>query len=67
MNSIWIARDKNGRLNAFTEKPQRDETHWKPSTDYLTCFDWNELEESWFPELNWEDEPIELVIKEKED
>lgn len=61
MNSIWIARDKNGLLYAYKDKPVRDERTW-------TCQDsdlWYQLDESWFPCLNWEDDPIELVIKEK--
>lgn len=59
MNSIWIARDKNGLLYAYKDKPVRDERTW-------TCQDsdlWCQLDESWFPCLNWEDDPIELASR----
>lgn len=65
MNSIWIARDFYGNLYAYKEKPVKDKHIWnkrKDDTSYV-C----ELDDDWFPGLRWQDEPIELVIKEKED
>lgn len=64
MNSIWIARDKNGELWFFEEKPKRNE-----EVGYFKCVE-GECEElgtdaDWFPEVTWENSPIELVIKEK--
>lgn len=66
MNSIWIARDKEGALFLFTKNPSRFENIWNnKSEDGLS--ECTRIPEEWFPELKWEDEPIELVIKEKED
>lgn len=63
MSSIWIARDTSGILCAFREKPHRNERDgfWVAASDY----DYSVIDDSWFPELTWEDDPIELVIKEK--
>lgn len=66
MNSIWVARDKDGSLFATNEKPIKDTElgMWKienATPDTYGCFP-----DGWFPEVTWEDEPIELVIKEKE-
>lgn len=63
MNSIWIARDKEGNLMAALDKPVRDNKReeWAPSGK--EPFSMWELHGSWFPDLRWDDEPIELVIK----
>ena len=63
MNSIWIARDETGFLWAFSEKPVKYKGSWIPSSDEIPY----DIEERLFPELKWEDDPIELVIKGKED
>ena len=66
MNSIWIARDKDGSLNAFASKPEIDDyglDTWFPSDGKLS----SPLQKYWFPEIRFENSPIELVIKEKED
>lgn len=67
MNNIWIARDKNGTLWATCNEPVRNEDMgmWTVE-DGIPC-DYSRLQEDWFPELTWQDKPIELVIKEKED
>lgn len=60
MSSIWIARDKSGELIAFSKKPHRScDEMWETdsSSGFSTIYD------EWFPELKWEDEPIELVPK----
>lgn len=64
MSSIWIARDKDGSLFLYGKKPIG-----KNSTTWLMCPNsMNErLEEDWFPEVTWENSPVELVIKGKED
>lgn len=65
MNSIWIARDYYGHLYAYKEKPVKDTHGWnkRKGDIYYVC----ELDDDWFPCLHWWDEPIELVIKGKED
>lgn len=52
---MWIARDKNNQLFAFTEKPVRNE--------YDLVFDEDdclELNSSEYPEVTWENSPIEI-------
>ena len=65
MNSIWIARDKCGRLYTFSVKPERGilSDHWLTDDFSKRC----RINDDWFPEVTWENSPIELVIKEKED
>ena len=65
MNSIWIARDKNGVLFAFSVKPVRNDLSdaWVTDDDLLCCC----MHDDWFPEVTWENSPIELVIEEKEE
>ena len=67
---MWIARDKDGELNLYTHKPNRctavgwNNESWDiQSTDEYVNF--MTLDPSMFPELTWDDEPIEveLVIK----
>ncbi len=63
MNSIWIARDKDGTLCAYNQKPCRIafDDIWLPENGN----DWNYevLNDDWFPEVTWENSPIELVPK----
>lgn len=66
---MWIARDKDGRLNGFCAKPYRNEDEWM--IDNLNG--WYQLvvfngeteqyeEEPGFEELTWEDEPKEMFL-----
>lgn len=66
---MWIARDKDGRLNAFCAKPYRNGDEWM--IDNLNG--WYQLvvfnaeteqyeEEPGFEELKWEDEPKEVFL-----
>lgn len=63
MNSIWIARDKDGTLCAYNQKPYRIafDDIWLPENGN----DWNYevLNDDWFPEVTWENSPIELAPK----
>ena len=50
---LWVARDKNGFLFAYEDKP----TRWDIRKEWigrLLC----SMKNSYFPELKWEDEPI---------
>lgn len=67
MNSIWIARDSNGLLYAYKDKPIRNETGWRSIEGSRHIDSWYQLNANWFLDLRWEDEPIELIIKVKED
>ena len=58
--SIWIARNKDGTLEAYHEMPERksksfdsDPRDW---IDYIDEFE--------YPEVTWENSPKELIVKE---
>lgn len=55
---MWVARDKDGDLKFFANKPIRNEDYWAehPLGEFCRINDWL------FPELKWEDEPIEVNI-----
>lgn len=67
MNSIWIARDKNGYLYAYAEKPDKDDVY---SEFKVANFgdDFMPLRRDLLPEVTYDNSPVEveLVIKEKE-
>lgn len=67
MNSIWIARDLAGNLMGFRLKPIRNIESFEWDMSVKEPFGMWELHAGWFPQLTWEDEPIELVIEEKEE
>lgn len=56
---LWVARDWGGILDAYFNKPIRDAV-WKEwySDKASLCID-----DSFFPELKWEDEPIEVELR----
>lgn len=56
---FWVARDKNGSLFAYEDKPERcdNQKEW---------FAWkflSSMENSFFPDLKWEDEPLEVELR----
>ena len=55
---LWVARDWGGMLFAYFNKPIRD-TVWKEwESDKVSL----SIDDSFFPELKWEDEPIEVEL-----
>ena len=56
---MWVARDMNGSLNLFLDKPIRDFEEWTPSDKLLQYITIPSLE---FADLKWEDEPIEVEL-----
>lgn len=56
---MWIARDKDNSLWLYNEKPIRneEENDWSPTDIVVGALDTN-----MFPELRWEDEPIEVEL-----
>lgn len=56
---LWVARDWGGMLFAYFNKPIRD-TVWKEwdSDKVSLCID-----DSFFPDLTWDDEPIEVELR----
>ena len=56
---LWVARDWGGILDAYFNKPIRD-TVWKEwDSDKVSL----SIDDSFFPELKWEDEPIEVELR----
>ena len=54
-----MARDWGGMLYAYFNKPIRD-TVWKEwDSDKVSL----SIDDSFFPELKWEDEPIEVELR----
>lgn len=58
---MWLARDKDGELYLFSEKPSKREEFWLMSRGTITVI---QLPSELFPEVKWSDEePRELVLK----
>lgn len=58
----WVARDKNGELYIYSEKPKRTQwLRWAEGSAFLP------LSHSLFPDLTWDDDPeeVEIIIKRK--
>lgn len=56
---FWVARDWGCMLDAYFNKPIRD-TVWKEwNSDKVSL----RIDDSFFPELKWEDEPIEVELR----
>ena len=55
---LWVARDKNGFLFVYEDKP----TRWDKRKEWIGRF-FSSMKNSFFPELKWEDEPIEVELR----
>lgn len=62
----WMARDADGDLNFYYDKPRREKAVWDEPQYWIgeTQID---LDPDLFPDLTWDDDPIEveIVIKRK--
>ena len=59
---MWLARDRNGWLYLFYEKPVRYRNlGWDLADNDI--IDPAFLDKSLFPNLTWDDEPIEVELK----
>ena len=59
---IWLARDKDGKLAMYENKPFKGER----AGQWSLGEEWDFLPENWFPEVKWsDDEPtkVKLVIE----
>lgn len=56
---FWVARDKDGNLFAYNDKPTRcdNQKEWFAEKFLFS------MENSFFPELKWEDEPLEFELR----
>ena len=57
---LWVARDKNGFLFVYEDKPERRDNQKEWIGRFLCS-----MKNSYFPELKWEDEPIEVELRPK--
>ena len=56
---VWVARDKDGKLFAFSNIPLKKRNIWSPSTGINIM----QLKSDKFPSIKWEDdEPTEAYI-----
>ena len=55
---LWVARDKNGFLFSYKGKPARCDNQ----KEWIGRF-FSSMKNSYFPELKWEDEPIEVELR----
>ena len=68
---MYVARDKDGVLHVFNNQPTRQYPYkgsdkcgwWFESTTYTQM----PISTDLFPELRWEDEPIEVELVRKEE
>lgn len=64
---MWVARDKSGCLHLFSDKPERQKIgnleYWRLNLAYSIL----SMDDKLFPELTWEDEPIEVDFQEAVD
>ena len=60
----WVARDENGQLWLYAQRPFRNHTVW--TTDKGRYF--IRINDTFLPDLRWEDEPIEaeIIVKTKQ-
>ena len=66
--SMWIARDEDGSLRIYNDEPIRSCIDDKWTIDFSkTLYDeCMAIDDDLFPELKWEDEPLEIkLIKRK--
>ncbi len=68
--SMWLARDKDGTLWLYIDEPRRSSifSKWEVDTEksLLRADDCMEINGDLFPELEWEDKPIQIkLIKSK--
>lgn len=55
---LWVARDKNGFLFAYEDKPTRCDIR----KEWFGRF-FSSMQNSYFPNLTWKDEPIEVKLQ----
>ena len=67
MNNLWIARDKTGELYLYLEEPGKaDEHFFIRDCDEITAFKALELQIWDFPEVTFENSPMQVELKLKE-
>jgi hypothetical protein len=66
---MWVARDKDGTLWLYIDRPKRARDWWEVDTDntLLREDDCLEINGDLYPELRWDDETIEVELVRKEE
>ena len=59
---LWLARDKSGELWVYDNKPQRYDNYYRNKDEDIRCFA-EPIYESLYPEVTFENSPVELVPK----
>lgn len=66
---MWVAKYKNGTVWLYIDKPVRSSLlcRWEVDTEnsLLRADDCMEIDGDLFPNLKWEDEPIEVILTRK--
>lgn len=76
MNKVhfYVARDKDGTLNLWFNKPKRavnfwygqqKQDGWKATEEFIQ--NKHEIDGKQFPKLTWDDEPIEVMVESLEE
>jgi len=55
-NKLWVARDEDGSLYAYGDKPILCRIEWIGLL-------FGSMKNSYFPNLTWKDEPIEIEVE----
>ena len=55
----WVARDKDGEIFFYRDKPIRDNSFWYDSLPEGGYFG---LPRDFFPDVTWESEPLDVTI-----
>lgn len=57
---LWVAMDKSGELFVYESKPKREcyLGFWYSDLDYV-----GSISRASFPDLTWEDEPLEVELR----
>ena len=56
---LWVARDNNGKLYLYNEKPE----YYNDLKVWFSGRICAKLDDNIFPDLTWEDEPIEVGLR----
>lgn len=57
---MWVARDEDGLIFLYSSKPIRGNGQWMLNIE--ECSDLIPIDDNSFPNLRWEDEPLEIKL-----
>ncbi len=56
---VWVARDEDGEIFFYRDKPIRDKSFWY---DFFSEGSYFGLPRDFFPDVTWESDPLEVTI-----